>query len=39
MIITSNGLATAEAKELTTATTHHFVAAITLDDGHSAIWT
>jgi hypothetical protein len=39
MIVASDCLAATEAKKLATVTTHHFVAAFTLGDGNSAIWT
>lgn len=39
MLITTDGLATAEAEVLTTVTAHHFVAPFSFADGYSTFWT
>lgn len=39
MIIATDGLATAEAQELTTVAAHNFVAPFCSADGHFAFWT
>ena len=39
MIIAADGLATAEAEQLTAVAARHLVAPFCFDDGHSAFWT